>query len=271
MFCVGLLAGGFPLATPAQTPAPVRTLVYGYESRSGPGATGHPDNGGYGDPIGEISPDDCLSGGLKVSGKMSGGMDIGNGGIDWFQVDCKGGFGYHVGADAPRDRGSITIGMIGKQTDGSLVVQVTEAHDQRDASSVTCVVSPTTAIICDPSKPISLEEVTLLRFLSPGVVDSKGDQTHWKLEDGGPQSSFQATFAVLHNAAGVMTIDERRSSKGEAGPYSTGDSSSTFTYDVARAVPTIIDETLVQKTVSLGQYRTTERETLFRLQTPPSR
>lgn len=110
-----------------------------------------------------------------------------------------------------------------------------------------------------------------MRFLAPGIVDPKRGKTQWQLQDSGPQTSFQATFSVLHDAQGVMTIEQRRNAKGEAGPYSTDDSSSTFTYDVARAVPTAIDETLVQKTVQFGKYLTMERETLFRLQPADSR
>ena len=262
-----MLAGVFPLIAWAQpSPAPVRTLLYAFESRVGPAAKGGPDTGER--PAGEIAPDDCLSGGLKVAGRMSSQIAAGNGGIDWFQTDCTSGFGYKVGASSRPDRGSITIGMLGKQTDGSLVLQIAETQPQRDATSATCVVYPTTALVCDPGKPISLEEATLMRFLAPGVVDPQRDRTHWQMQDGSTQSSFTATFAILRNAGGVMTVAERRAAKGEAGPYSTDDSNATFTYDVARAVPTAIDDTLVQKTVLYGQYRTMERETLFSLQPP---
>lgn len=271
-FCAGLLAGALPLVAFAQTaPTPVRTLVYAFESRHGPAANGGPDNGGYGDPIGSISPDDCLTGGMKVAGKMSGGIDAGNGGIDWFQVDCKGGFGYKVGSTGQPDRGSISIGMLGKQSDGSLVVRVMQSPAQHDASAVTCVVYPTTALICDPSKTVSSEEVTLLRYLAPGVVDPNQDKASWQLQDGNPKTSFKATFKVLQTAHGIMTVGERRSATGEAGPYSTDDSSSTFLYDVAREVPTAIDDSVVQKTVRFGKYLTLERQTIFRLQPSPSR
>lgn len=276
--CAGLLAGAIPTTAPAQTaaaaaqasPAPVRTLVYAFESR--PAAPGDgPDNGGYGDPAGEISPDDCLTGGLKISGRMSAGIDLANGGIDWFQVDCKGGFGHTVEASRQLDRGTITVDMLGNQTDGSLVVRVTQSPGQRDDSAATCVVFSTTAIVCDPNKTISLEEVTLIRFLAPDVVESNHDQTHWKLQEDSPQASFQATYSVLQIAGGMMTIDERRSAKGEAGPYSTDDSSSKFTYDVARAVPTAIVDSLVQKTVRYGKYLTMQRATIFQLLPAASR
>lgn len=267
-FCALLLAGTFPLAVPAQSAT--RTLVYVFESRVGQGGNG-PDNGGYGDPIGEISPDDCLTGGLKIAGKMSGGMDVGDGGIDWFQVDCQGGFGFHVSASGHPQRGSIRVDMIGKQSDGSLVVQLTESQGQSNAAPATCVVFPTTGLVCDPNKPISAEEVTLLRFLAPGIVDPKQDRPNWQMQDGGPQSSFKATYSVLQTAGGVMTIGEQRTGKGESGPYSTDESKSTFTYDVARAVPTAIDDSVVQKTVSYGRYSATLTDTIYRLQPATSR
>ncbi len=265
------LAVALPVVAPAQTaPAPVRTLVYAFELRVGQGGNG-PDNGGYGDPIGEISPDDCLTGGLKVAGKMSGGMDVGNGGIDWFQVDCKGGFGYKIDATGQPQRGSIRIDMIAKQSDGGLVVQVTETPGQRASAAATCVVFPTTGLVCDPSKTISAEEITLLRFLAPGIVDPKQDPRHWQMHDGGPQASFTATYSVLENAGGLVTIGEQRSAKGEAGPNSTDESKATFTYDIARAVPTAIDDSVVQRTVSYGRYQTTLTDTIFRLQPVASR
>lgn len=264
--CALLFTASFPLVTPAQS-APTRTLVYAFEARVGQGGSG-PDHGGYGDPIGEISPDDCLTGGLKVKGTMSSSIDLGNGGIDWFQVDCHGGFGFKVSSASHPQRGSIRVDMLGKQSDGGLVVQVTEALGQSASAAATCVVFPTTGLVCDPNKPISSEEVTLLRFLAPGVVDAKEDRPRWQMQDGGPQSSFKATFAVLQNTGGVLTIGEHRSAKGEAGPNSTDESKSTFTYDIARAVPTAIDDSVVQKTVRYGQYNTTLTDTIYRLQAP---
>lgn len=259
-----------PLIVAAVTaPAPIRTLTYAYETRVGPAAKGGPDNAER--PAGEIAPDDCSSGGLKIAGRMSSQIAAGNGGIDWFQTDCTSGFGFKVDPNAQPDRGSISIGMVGKQSDGSLVVQLTQTSSDSKASPTTCVVFPTTAIICDPSKPVSLEEVTLMRFLAPGVVDPKRDQKQWQLQDGGPQVSFQATFAVLQNAGGEMTIAERRNSKGEAGPYSTDDSSSTFVYDVARDVPTAIEDSVIVKTVQFGKYLTSERQTIFVLNPQVSR
>jgi hypothetical protein len=268
-FCTLLLAGSFPIAVPVQAaPTPTRTLVYAFELRAGP-ANGGPDNGVA--PAGEIRPDDCLSGGFKVKGTMSSSIAAGNGGIDWFQVDCTSGFGYKLNATGHPQRGSIRVDMLGKQSDGSLIVQVAETPAQGAAAAATCVVFPTTGIVCDPNKPITSEEVTLLRFLAPGIVDPKQDRPHWEMQDGGPQSSFKATFSILQNTDGVLTIGEQRDAKGEAGPYSTDDSKSTFTYDIARAVPTAIDDSVVQKTVRYGQYNTTLTDTIYRLQPAASR
>jgi hypothetical protein len=258
-----LLAGAIPIAAPAQTaPAPVRTLVYAFESRAGQGGTG-PDNGER--PAGEIAPDDCLSGGLKIAGRMSAAVAAGNGGIDWFQVDCKGGFGYQLGANGRPERGTIQV-VAHQQADGTLVVQLSEKPG--DGSPATCVVFPSTALICDPNKTVSLEAVTLLRFLAPDLIDPSRDRPHWQFEDGGSQSSFKASYTILQKAAGVMTIAERRTATGDAGPNSTSDSSSTFLYDLKRAIPMAIDENLVQKTVQHGRYGTMKRETVFRLQQP---
>ncbi|HZY99051.1 MAG TPA: hypothetical protein VFE36_05730 [Candidatus Baltobacteraceae bacterium] len=264
----GLLLAALPLAAPAQTPpVPARTLVYAFESRAGTLANGAPETGNR--PIGELSPDDCLTGGLKVAGRMSAAMDAGNGGIDWFQVDCKGGFGYQIRSTGQPNRGTIRVAVVREQPGSSLVVQLSENLGQSDAAGpATCVVYASTALICDPNKPVSLEEVTLLRFLAPNFVDPAKDQAHWQLQDGGAQQSFKATYSVLQNAAGVMRIGEQRTSTGDAGPYSTADSRATIVYDTGRALPTAIDDAIVQKTVRFGQYRTAQRETIFLLQQP---
>jgi len=266
----GLLIAAFPLTAPAQTtPAAARTLVYAFESRQAESADSAAETGNR--PAGELSPDDCLTGGLKVAGRMSAAVDAGNGGIDWFQTDCKGGFGYHLSANAPPQRGTIHVAVVREQPDQTLVVQLSESPAPSGASAATCVVYPTTALICDPNQPVSLEELTLLRFLSPGLVDPARDGTHWQFADGGPQSSFKASYSVLQSSAGVMTIGERRTTTGDTGPESTANSVSTILYDTSRAIPTAIDENLIQKQMRRGRYETTRHDLVFQLQTPASR
>ena len=262
----GLLAFvGLPLAASAQ-PAAGRTLVYAFESRAAQKSVGSDKNV---EPAGEISDDDCSTGGFKISGTMPAQVAAGNGGIDWFQVNCQAGFGFQVRPGAQADRGTIRVSVVRAQPDGGLVVQLSEGvAAQPESPSATCVVFPTTELVCDPNKTISLEEATLLRFLAPDFAGPARDQSRWEYKDGSQQSSFNATYTLLRNNAGVMTIGEHRTTTGDAGPNSSAESRSTILYDTARAVPTAIHEDLVQKKVSYGTYGTAARDIVFRLESP---
>jgi len=70
------------------------------------------------------------------------------------------------------DKGTMTVGILAKQSDGGLIVSISEAGEQtRRAPAATCVVYGNTRVICDPNKTVYSEEYTLLRFLGPNFVD----------------------------------------------------------------------------------------------------
>ncbi len=105
--------------------------------------------------------------------------DSANPAEDWH--DCTGGSGcnpanqgsgtshYEAALD---DKGTMTVGILGKQSDGGLIVSISEAGQQtRRAPPATCVVYGNTRVICDPNKTVYTEEYTLLRFLGQNFVE----------------------------------------------------------------------------------------------------
>ena len=79
------------------------------------------------------------------------------------------------------DKGTMTV-HVGKEQDGGLVVNISEAGQQtRRAPAATCVVYGNTRVICDPNKTVYTEEYTLLRFLGAKFVDPNqlDANKHW--------------------------------------------------------------------------------------------
>jgi hypothetical protein len=149
------------------------------------------------------------------------------------------------------DKGTMTVQIVRKQSDGGLIVSISEAGENtRRAPAATCVVYGNTSVICDPNKTVYPEEYTLLRFLGPNFVDpSQLDaKRHWAIsQPSGGGDSVTANYTINSNAGGAMEISETRTIVPAAKNQPETDITTKVGYDFNRAVPTSIDEYSTQR------------------------
>jgi hypothetical protein len=146
------------------------------------------------------------------------------------------------------DKGTMTVDVLRQQSDGGLVVAISEqGENTRKAPPATCVVYGNTDVICDPNKTVYSEEYTLLRFLGSNFVDpNKLDANrHWAVAPSG--SGVKADYTIVSNNAGVMQISETRSIRPLGGGSLTTDVQTKIAYDFNRTVPTSVDEYVTQR------------------------
>jgi hypothetical protein len=152
------------------------------------------------------------------------------------------------------DKGTITVDIVRQQTDGGLVVDISEqGQSVRRAPPATCVVYGNTNVICDPNKTVYTEEYTLLRFLGTNFVDpSQLDANkHWSIVQNGSSETVSADYSINSNNGGNMQIGEKRTIKEVGAGHLTSDVQTKIAYDFSRAVPTSVDE-YVQQHVDSG-------------------
>jgi hypothetical protein len=166
------------------------------------------------------------------------------------------------------DKGTMTVNIIGKQPDGGLILNISEAGENaRRAPAATCVVYGNTRVICDPNKTVFSEEYTLLRFLGLNFVDpSQLDANkHWNATGiGGPGLDVSASYTINSNDKGQMQIGETRKITNTGSTIRvTTDVESKIGYDYNRSVPTSVEEYVQQRNDqgtngnSLTTYQTT--------------
>jgi hypothetical protein len=150
------------------------------------------------------------------------------------------------------DKGTMTVDIVKKQPDGTLVVMISEQGENvRRAPPAECVVYGNTHVICDPNKTVYTEEYTLLRFLGANFVDpSQLDASkHWQVvENSGDGLSVHADYTINSNANGMMQIGESRTVKAVGSGHLTTNVESKIGYDFSRLVPTSIEEYATQHT-----------------------
>lgn len=143
------------------------------------------------------------------------------------------------------DKGTITVDVLKEAEDHGLVVVVSEqGQDTRNGASVKCAVYGNTNVFCEPNKPVTNEEYTLLRFLGanfidPGQIDPK---QHWSVSQRSGSTSLTADYTIKTNDNGVMTIGEKRHLENTAEGTTTSDIETTLDYNYNRLLPTSIDE-----------------------------
>lgn len=168
------------------------------------------------------------------------------------------------------DQGTISVDIVSQQPDRGTVIKVSEqAQKTRSTPPVTCVVYPTTGVICDPNLTVNPEEMALIRFLAPAFVDPDrlDAARHWKIEDSTGQYSLVSNFTIAKNENGIMTIDENRVIKQQQPEVSTIDANTTIGYDFGRSVPTSVNEYTIERSQgSMGEYDTVKTQTVLRLQ-----
>jgi hypothetical protein len=147
------------------------------------------------------------------------------------------------------DKGTIAVEIVRQQTDGGLIVSISEHGEQtRRAPPATCVVYPNTHVICDPNTTVNPEEYTLLRFLGRNFVDPNAldPNRHWSVTQNTSASDVKADYTIGSNSNGIMQIGETRKIRPTSGAGTT-DVRANFSYDFARAVPTFVDEYVTQR------------------------
>lgn len=165
------------------------------------------------------------------------------------------------------DQGTMTVDILREAPDRGLVVVVSEQGEYtRRASAATCAVYGNTLVVCDPSKALNAEELTLLRFLGanfydPNLVDPKH---HWSVAQSKGGTKMTADYVVDSDDGGVMKIGETRHVESTAEGSITVDTQTKIDYDFGRLLPTSIDEytTEDQHSGVLGVSMTTYQTTL---------
>jgi hypothetical protein len=165
------------------------------------------------------------------------------------------------------DMGTMTVDVLREAPDRGLVVVVSEQGEYtRRSAPATCAVYGNTTVVCDPSKPMNAEELTLLRFLGanffdPNLVDPK---QHWSIAERRGASAMTADYTIKSNDKGVMTIDEARHVEDTSQGSITVDTQTKLAYDYNRLLPTAIDEYAIEEQHSgvIGVSTTTYQTTL---------
>jgi hypothetical protein len=148
------------------------------------------------------------------------------------------------------DKGTMTVGILGKQSDGGLIVSISEAGQQtRRAPPATCVVYGNTHVICDPNKTVYTEEYTLLRFLGQNFVDPANidAKRHWQLVQDSPSMKVTADYVIGPTTTSDVQISETRKIVTPGQSNVTTDVETKIGYDMSRIVPTTVAEYVTQR------------------------
>ena len=148
------------------------------------------------------------------------------------------------------DKGTMTVGILGKQSDGGLIVSISEAGQQtRRASPATCVVYGNTRVICDPNKTVYTEEYTLLRFLGQSFVDPANidAKRHWQVVQNSPSMNVTADYVIGPTTSSDVQISETRKIVTPGQSNVTTDVETKIGYDMSRIVPTTVAEYVTQR------------------------
>jgi hypothetical protein len=148
------------------------------------------------------------------------------------------------------DKGTMTVDILGKQSDGGLIVSISEAGQQtRRAPPATCVVYGNTRVICDPNKTVYTEEYTLLRFLGQNFVDAANidAKRHWQVVQDSPTLKVTADYVIGPTTSSDVQISETRKIVTPGQSNVTTDVETKIGYDMSRIVPATIAEYVTQR------------------------
>jgi hypothetical protein len=153
-------------------------------------------------------------------------------------------------SSALNDKGTMTVDILGKQSDGGLIVSISEAGQQtRRAPAATCVVFGNTHVICDPNKTVYTEEYTLLRFLGQNFVDPANidAKRHWQVVQNSPAMNVTADYVIGPTTGSDVQISETRKISTPGQSNVTTDVETKIGYDMSRTVPTSVAEYVTQR------------------------
>jgi hypothetical protein len=153
------------------------------------------------------------------------------------------------------DKGTIAVDVMNLEPDGGLVVGVSEdGQNNRKATAVECVVYPTTNVICATGE-VYPEELAVIRTLSPRFFNPStlDAQHHW--HQGNIDAGVSLDFIAGTPAGAIVPISENDDEKVQGGQGSTLHGTDTYSYDIAKDVPTQLKEyDMIRKQLGPGQY-----------------
>ncbi|HLY02891.1 MAG TPA: hypothetical protein VKR56_10430 [Candidatus Cybelea sp.] len=177
---------------------------------------------------------------------------------------------YHA---ALNDRGTMTVQIGRQESDGGLIVAISEQGEStRRALPATCVVFGDTRTICDPDKTVNPEEYTLLRFLARNFVDpTRLDANRsWTVTQNSRTLDEQAKYQINSVSNGIMQIAENRRVRPVSGGSQTTEVQTKISYDFSRSIPTSVDEYVTQRLDNgMGSTTTTVYQTTLTLEQSP--
>ena len=232
IFVTGTTAALLLLPSVARADTPVPTLVYNFTYS----ANQNTDAKDSSNPAEDYS-----------AGNSGGGKTPTSGGGNAF---ANAGSGTSRYEGALNDKGTMTVDILGKQSDGGLIVSISEAGQQtRRAPAATCVVYGNTRVICDPNKTVYSEEYTLLRFLGQNFVDPANidAKRHWQITQDSPNLSITADYVIGPTTTSDVQVSEARKIRQSGGGSLTTDIQTKIGYDMSRTVPTTVDEYVTQR------------------------
>lgn len=142
-------------------------------------------------------------------------------------------------SNSTSDLGQITVGIIGVEADGGLVITVAEnGRSNRTVAPATCVVYSSTNVECG-AQVVTPEETSVVRALNPKFFDTSAldAKRHWRIAPAG--SGVTIDYAATPVQNGVTTISGTRD---ESAQNTTTHSEMTYTYDTSKLLPTQVKE-----------------------------
>jgi len=148
------------------------------------------------------------------------------------------------------DQGTITADVTSVQSDGGLAIDVSEAaRITRSAEPTTCVVYGDTNMICDPSKKLTEEEYSLLRFLGRQFVDQGrlDAKAHWQIETPVPGATATSDFTIAGGSPQAYTIVETTVAHIHGSQPFTTTTEGRIVYDALKTVPLAIHQDSIER------------------------
>jgi len=177
----------------------------------------------------------------------------------------------HYGA-GNSDKGTITVDVLGVQPDTGLIVNVSEqGRGDRSAEPAMCVVYGIGSVVCDSSKKVNEEEMSLLRvlgrnFVNPSQLDAKRHWQNIEAMAGGKETNDYTIASDDTN--GMLGIDYLRVLTIEGANGYRADTRGTLSYNQKLSVPVLLKEdTVTREHVAQGQDNRIEQQLTLTLTT----
>ncbi len=194
-------------------------------------------------------------------------MDPGGGGTFYFPNNAHDYRPPPPGGGEQRRSGKIVIDVVREQVDGGLVLHVTE--DDAAGDPVTCVAFGDTTVVCDPNRQISPEVPTLAALLGAGFVDpSRLDNArHWHIE---PTTGYGTTadYTIVGKMGTLLDIKEN-AMRTEANSTAKTTIAAAIQYDVARSLPTLLQQSSIEIDHRGSVSETISTQTTLKLESAP--